>query len=94
MSTRITIRPRLIEFWRVEEWLDIRERLIQEHGNRITISYVMRRELGFTVRRHRALVPNDPGRIYKDGPSMHYEEHIMLDFYTDAAQSWFQLRYL
>ena len=94
MAGTITVRPRLIEFWRVEDWLDIRDRLIQEHGTRMAISYVMRRELGFTVRRHRALVPNDQQYIYKDGPSMHYEEHIMLDFYTDAAQSWFQLRYL
>jgi hypothetical protein len=94
MTKRVTIRPRLIEFWKPDDWLDIRERLIREHGTRMAISYVMRRELGFTVRRHRALVPNDPKHVYKDGPSMHYEEHICLDFYTDAAQSWFQLRYL
>ena len=94
MTVKITIRPRLIEFWNPEDWLSIRERLIREHGTRMAISYVMRRELGFTARRHRALVPNDPRHAYKDEPSMHYEEHIMLDFFSDSAQSWFQLRYL
>jgi hypothetical protein len=94
MALKVTIKPRLIIFHKPSQWMDIRDRLIAEHGTRIAISFVMRRELGFLVRRHRALVPNDPQYIYKDGPSMHYEEHIMLDFYSDAAQSWFQLRYL
>jgi hypothetical protein len=94
MSARVTIKPGLIEFWQPAEWQLIQDRIIQDHGVRMAISYVMRRELGFTVRRHRALVPNDPQHIYKDGPSMHYEEHICLDFFNDAAQSWFQLKYL
>jgi hypothetical protein len=74
--------------------VDIQARLVADYGEKMTISFVMRRELGFSVRRHRALVPNDPQHSYKDGPSMHYEDHVHLDFYSDAAQSWFQLRYL
>jgi hypothetical protein len=54
----------------------------------------MRKDLGFTVRHHRGLVPNLPGQIWRSGSNMHYEDQIHLDFFTDAAQSWFQLRYL
>jgi hypothetical protein len=39
------------------------------------------------------LVQND--HQYEDGPSMmHYEDQVHVDFYNEAAQSWFQLRYL
>jgi len=68
------------------------DQLILEHGIKISISWVMRRELGFTVRTHRALIPNDhikPGR-----PDMHYEDQVCLDFFNESTQSWFVLRYL
>jgi len=94
MTLKVTVKRRLIIFHKPQQWVDIKARLVAEHGEKMAISFVMRRELGFSVRQHRALVPNDPQHRYKDGPSMHYEEHIHLDFYSDAAQSWFQLRYL
>jgi hypothetical protein len=37
-------------------------------------------------------VPNPNPR--KDGPTMYYEDQVHLDFYSDSAQSWFQLKYL
>jgi hypothetical protein len=52
----------------------------------------LRRELGFTYRYHRGLVPNEHAR--KDGPTMHYEDQVHLDFYNESTQSWFILRYL
>jgi len=52
----------------------------------------LRKEMGFTYRHHRGLVSNE--HPYKDGPSMHYEEQVHLDFFSEAAQSWFQLKYL
>ena len=94
MALKVTIKRRLIIFHKPQQWADIQARLVADYGEKMAISFVMRRELGFSVRRHRALVPNDPQYIYKDGPNMHYEDHIHLDFYSDAAQSWFQLRYL
>jgi len=94
MALKVTIKRRLIIFHKPQQWVDIQARLVADYGEKMTISFVMRRELGFSVRRHRALVPNDPQHSYKDGPSMHYEDHVHLDFYSDAAQSWFQLRYL
>ncbi len=94
MPVKVTIKRRLIIFHKPRQWEEIWTRLVAEHGEKIAISFVVRRELGFSVRRHRALVPNDPQHSYKDGPSMHYEDHIHIDFFSDAAQSWFQLRYL
>jgi hypothetical protein len=94
MALKVTIKRRLIIFHKPQQWADIQARLVADYGEKMAISFVMRRELGFSVRRHRALVPNDPQHSYKDGPSMHYEDHVHLDFYSDSAQSWFQLRYL
>ena len=90
---KVTVKKNLIIFHKPEEWETIMAGLIKEHGPKIGISWVMRRELGFVVRHHRALVPNDykpkPGR-----PDMHYEDHVCLDFYNESTQSWFVLRYL
>ena len=95
-SLKVTVKLRLIIFHQPKQWEEIYRRLIDDFGAKIAISFVMRRELGFSVRRHRALVPNDPTvePALEWGSSMHYEDHIHLDFYSDAAQSWFQLRYL
>ena len=93
---KVTVKRRLIIFHKPQQWDEIWTRLVAEHGAKIAISFVMRRDLGFSVRRHRALVPNDPvpePRI-EWSSNMHYEDHVHLDFYSDAAQSWFQLRYL
>jgi hypothetical protein len=96
MALKVTIKRRLIIFHKPQQWVDIQARLVADYGEKIAISYVMRRELGFSVRRHQGLVPNDPVVEPKLewGSSMHYEDQIHLDFYSDAAQSWFQLRYL
>lgn len=41
------------------EWFDrIKPRLLKEYGPTIAISYVCRRELGFTVREHRGWIEN------------------------------------
>jgi hypothetical protein len=45
--------------------------------------------MGFTYRHHQGLVANE--HPY-DG--MHYEQQVHVDFYSEAAQSWFQLKYL
>ena len=67
------------EIWH-EIWLD----LLIEHGNRIALPKICRRELGFTHRRHR----------YVDPDCDLYSEKICLDFYDEAARTWFMLKYL
>ena len=93
MKPNIIVKQNLIVFRNPEEWQTILDTLYLEYGLSIGISWVMRRELGFTVRNYRALVPNDykpkPGR-----PDMHYEDQVCLDFFNESTQSWFMLRYL
>jgi hypothetical protein len=52
----------------------------------------LRRELGFVYRNHQGLTLHDTSDLYE--PKMHYENQVHLDFYSEAAQSWFQLKYL
>ena len=92
MSLKVTVKQRLIVFHNPGEWSDIYSRILQEYGMGMAIRPRLRRELGFVYRYHRGLVTNPHPR--KNGPTMHYEDQVCLDFYSDAAQSWFQLRYL
>lgn len=94
MCLKVTVKQRLIVFHKPGEWSDIYSRILQEYGTGMAIRPRMRRELGFVYRHHRGLVPNLPGQSWRGGSNMHYEDQIHLDFYSDAAQSWFQLRYL
>lgn len=54
------------------------DRLVAEYGMRILLSWVSRRELGFTIRSHR---PRSGG------------EQIFLDFYDEASKTFFLLKY-
>ena len=93
MLPNIIVKKNLVIFRKPEEWQTILDQLYLEYGLKIGISWVMRRELGFTVRSHRALVPNTtkpkPGR-----PDMHYEQQVHLDFFNESTQTWFVLKYL
>jgi hypothetical protein len=92
MKPNIIVKKNLVIFRNPEEWQNILDQLYLEYGLKIGISWVMLRELGFTVRSHRGLVPNEhvkPGR-----PVMHYEQQVHLDFFNESTQSWFVLRYL
>lgn len=69
-----------------EEWAKIYNRLALRYMDRpsvILIKSSMRRELGFTVRRHRWWEENAG-----------YMENICLDFYSDEAETLFRLTYL
>jgi hypothetical protein len=93
MSSRVTVKKNLIIFHRPGDWIAIYQKILQDHGMGMAVRTRLRRELGFSYRHHRGLVPND--HQYQDGPNMmHYEDQIHVDFYNEAAQSWFQLRYL
>ncbi len=93
MSSHVTIKKNLIIFHRPGDWIKIYTKILQDFGRGMAVRTRLRRELGFSYRHHRGLVPND--HQYQDGPKMmHYEDQIHVDFYNEAAQSWFQLRYL
>lgn len=93
MCSKVTIKQNLIIIHKPNHWREIRDQLINEFGPSIVIRSRMRRELGFTVREHRQWISN----IYdakKHRELGYYQDQVHLDFYNDAAQSWFQLRYL
>jgi hypothetical protein len=63
------------------------------------ISFTCKRKLGFTVRHHKGLVPHTTiaWELTKDEGwqhRYHYEDQVHLDFYNEAQQSWFMLKYL
>ena len=62
-----------------DEWIPLQQRLVEEHGLSVmNISWVCRRELGFTLRYHRQLGENI----------------TCLDFYDDAKETFFRIKYL
>lgn len=99
---KVTVKQNLIIFHNPHEWLSTHQLIVRDFGIKMNISFVLKRELGFTVRSHRGLVPikqPGPGDLvstdrYGNKQTHHYEEQVHLDFYSDSALSWFQLRYL
>ncbi len=84
-------------------WESIRRRILEEYGPSMLISWKCKRELGFTVRTHRGLVPYlekygqesaSPEFIQEHQHRMAYENQICLDFYSASSLSWFVLKYL
>lgn len=91
MKPKIIVKRNLIIFKKKEQWEEIWHQIIQEYGNKITISFVCRRELGFTIRTHLEWIEFDRSG---ERPRHYAEEQIHLDFYNESMQSWFLLRYL
>jgi hypothetical protein len=96
---KITVKKNLIIFHNPHDWEPIQYQLGLDYGTKIMISYVCRRELGFTVRHHKGLEPHEKEiwEVMKDEGwkhRYHYQDQIHLDFYNEAAQSWFMLKYL
>lgn len=96
---KVTVKKNLIIFHRPSDWDPVQDRLSKEYGTKIMISYVCKRELGFTVRRHKGLEPHDKASwaIMKSEGWDHryyYQDQIHLDFYNNAQMSWFVLKYL
>jgi hypothetical protein len=92
MSSLITVKKNLIVFHNKDDWSAIRELILKEHGLRMTISFVMRRDLGFTVRNHTAWISS--GKRKGEYELKYPEDQVHLDFYGEGSQSWFQLKYL
>jgi hypothetical protein len=96
---KVTIKKNLIIFHRPDQWSNLQAQLVEDFGARIAISFVCKRELGFTVRRHRGLVPHPQAEwkiMKREGwdHRYHYEDQVHLDFYSKSAQTWFVLKYL
>ena len=67
------------------KWNQIYNQIREEYGDTtVIISWRLKETLGFTVRRHRDYNPIN-GHMVND---------IRLDFYNDAALTFFQLKYL
>jgi hypothetical protein len=96
---KTTVKKNLIVFYKPHEWTELAERLKDEYGPSIMISFTCKRKLGFTVRHHKGLVPHDTvqwAQMKKEGWThrYHYEDQVHLDFYSEAQQTWFMLKYL
>lgn len=91
MSSKLVVKKNLIIFKKKEEWEKIWAQLLDQYGQKIAISYVLKRELGFTVRNYTEWVQFD---VTGDRPRFYAEEQVHLDFYNESTQSWFLLRYV
>jgi len=97
---KITAKKNLIIFHKPHEWYELAQQLRVEYGISIMlISARCKRELGFTVRHHKGLIPHNLiewESMKEEGWThrYHYEEQVHLDFYNDSQQTWFLLKYL
>ena len=67
----------------------IKSDLVSTHGRRILISWVCKEQLGFTFREHQTYRPG-----VKSGDWRDHHSTWMVDFYNDAAETMFRLKYL
>lgn len=67
------------------EWNTIQDQLLDDWPrSHIILRSVMKRELGFTVRK----------RDVWQGSGKEYATTVYLDFFDDAKETWFALKYL
>ena len=95
---KVTVKKNLVVFHDPADWMEILEQLAQTYGNTIRMRHIMRRELGFSSRDHQGLEPYVQtllvnGNVCEE-TRHHYSPQVHLDFFTEAAHSWFQLKYL
>ena len=88
---KIIVKPNLVIFKDTEHWDSIWQKILSEYGSTIAISWVLKRELGFTIRNHNQWINFF---VYGDKVGGYYQDQIHLDFYNESALSWFQLKYL
>ena len=95
MKPQIIVKKNLIIFQDKSLWLPIRKQIIAQHGISYLISTVSKQELGFIIRHHQqwiTIFKNQQGADIV--PRGYLQEQIHLDFYNEAALTWFQLKYL
>ena len=87
---KVRIKQNTVIFEHESEWNFVREQIKRDFGDKIfAISWRLKRELGFTVRHHNALVS-----WFEDREKYYYSNQIHLDFFSEPAQSWFVLKYI
>ena len=87
---KVQVKKNLVIFEEPHEWIFVRDKIKKDYGEQIfAISWRLKRELGFTVRHHKALVP-----CYEDSTRFIYSDQIHLDFYNESTLSWFVLKYI
>jgi len=95
MTQGVVIKRNLIIFDKEDLWEPIKQKILAEYGPTHVISWVMKRELGFTVRYHQTWITIDTNYLGEDiVPRRHYQNQVHLDFFNESTQSWFQLKYL
>jgi hypothetical protein len=91
-NPKVIAKKNLIIFCSPEHWDLVWQKILADNSPGIAVSWVLKRELGFTVRRHDewvSFVP--PGSIV---PRNRCVKQVHLDFFNEAALTWFQLKYL
>ena len=73
------------------DWTNIYSQILRDYGRGMMVRTRLRKELGFTYRHHQEWIEFDRTG---DRPRSYCEEQIHVDFYSEAAQSWFILRYI
>lgn len=63
--------------------------LVATHGMTALINFTLKRELGFTFREHQRYAPGVESNDWRD---VHSE--WVVDFYNEAAETMFRLKYL
>lgn len=97
---KTTVKRNLIIFHKVREFEELHQRLMDEYGRAtMLVSWRMKRELGFTIRHHKGLAEHDKDTwevMKSEGfhNRHHYEMQVHLDFYDEAQQTFFVLKYL
>ena len=92
---KVQIKHNLIIFEKPHEWEKISAELVKQYGISILISWKCKRELGFSVRHHKGLVPIDSDGEYGNlNGRFYYSDQVHLDFFSESAQSFFVLKYI
>ena len=92
MKPEVIVRKNLIIFCSTQNWDDVWQKILADNSSNIVISWVLKRELGFTVRRHEKWTTFTPLESQEEWHRLNNEVH--LDFFNEAALTWFQLKYL
>jgi hypothetical protein len=78
-----------------DQWIKIHRQLSNDFPiSHTLIRDVMKRELGFTVRKHEEWHDRNVESRDQGYGTKYRTEEIYLDFYDDAKETWFRLRYL
>ena len=91
-NPKVIVKKNLIIFCSPAHWDLVWEKILADNKPGIVVSWVLKRELGFTVRRHDEWVSFVPqGSVV---PRNRCIRQVHLDFFNEAALTWFQLKYL